>query len=326
MRTPTTIILMLASLAAFAQEDSTATEGLDGRALEIYAGSKGAKMRVSNPYDTLHEGDKNDTIRITTARKLITIITSPRTIEPEEIDVEQEMREDRTERRNLFTYWSGLEIGLNNFMTPGGSFDLPEEDKWMELEAGRSRWFAINFMEQKFEFGSHHAGLLTGLGLEFTSYHFANNVLLAADADSTYAFTEDLPGYSKNKFRQIGLRVPLMFEFNTKRAPLPTEELILSGKDMDYDRKGNFHLAFGVVGSWYFDTMYKQKYREDGERVKDRRKASYNTLPYRLAARGQIGFGSLNLFAEYGLTSFFEDGKGPDLVPVSVGITLLGFN
>jgi hypothetical protein len=55
-------------------------------------------------------------------------------------------------------------------------------------------------------------------------------------------------------------------------------------------------------------------------------KASYNTLPYRLAARVQLGYGGLNLFAEYGLTQFFKDGRGPELVPVTAGITLVGFN
>ena len=73
-------------------------------------------------------------------------------------------------------------------------------------------------MEQKLEFGSHHAGLVTGLGLEFANYHLKNNVLLAYDRDSIYGVPMESPDYRKNKLRQMGLRVPLMLEFNTKRA------------------------------------------------------------------------------------------------------------
>jgi hypothetical protein len=34
----------------------------------------------------------------------------------------------------------------------------------------------------------------------------------------------------------------------------------------------------------------------------------------------------LNLFAEYSLTPLFNDDKGPELTPLTVGLTLIGFN
>jgi hypothetical protein len=316
-------------IGAFAQTDTTEVqEGIGKGTLELGVKPGSglyAEVKGSSSADSVETLDP-DTIKITTKKKLIRIITSDREFDPEKVDVEAKLAQARRERRNVFTYWAGVELGLNNWMTPDGSFDLPKDEEWMELETGRSRFFAINFMEQKIEFGSHHAGLLTGLGLEWTSYHLANNVLLAADRDSTYAITEGIPEYSKNKIRQTGLRLPLMFEFNTKKAPLPTDEFSRSGKTMSYNRKGNFHLAFGVVGTWYFEQMYKQKYNLNGERVKDRTTASLNMLPYRAAARVHLGYGGLNLFAEYALTPLFSEGKGPELIPFNVGITLIGFN
>ncbi|HMC96351.1 MAG TPA: hypothetical protein VKG92_01745, partial [Flavobacteriales bacterium] len=197
----------------------------------------------------------------------------------------------------------------------------------------------INFMEEKIEFGSHHVGLLTGLGLEFTGYHLANNVTLQYNADSVYGVPMETPELRKNKLRQTGLRLPVMLEFNTKRARMPTaEEVLAAAKDttlvikngkhkaFDLNNRGNFHIAMGVVGSWYFDTMYKQKYEWDGDPQKDRSSGDYNMLPYRVAASVRIGYGSLNLFAEYGLTSFFQDGKGPELTPLNIGLTIIGFN
>lgn len=327
MRVSTLLLTLLLFITANGQNDTTEVqEGLGKGSLELGIKSgKGLYAEVNGPVDSTGTSG-TDTIKITTKNKLIRIITEDRKFDPGTVDVDAKLRQARRERRNVFTYWSGVELGLNNWMTPGGSFELPEQDEWMELETGRSRFFAINFMEQKIEFGSHHAGVVTGLGLEYTSYHLANNVLLVADRDSTYALSDGIPEYSKNKIRQTGLRVPVMFEFNTKKAPLPTEEFTRSGKSMSYDRKGNFHMAVGVVGSWYFDTMYKQKYRANGEDVKDRTKSSLNLLPYRVAGRVQLGYGTLNLFAEYALTDLFENNKGPELMPVNVGITLIGFN
>ncbi|MFZ1617504.1 MAG: hypothetical protein WAT41_09175, partial [Flavobacteriales bacterium] len=149
---------------------------------------------------------------------------------------------------------------------------------------------------------------------------------LLFNGDSTYAVAMESPDLRKNKLRQIGLRVPLMLEFNTKSARLPADATALAADPKAFNRDNNFHIAAGVVGSWLFDTMYKQKYNEGGHTVKQRIKDDYNLLPYRLAARAQIGYGPLNLFAEYALTPMFEEGTAPDLRALNVGITLIGFN
>lgn len=308
--------------------DSTKVqEGLDGdHALEIGVGKgKGVYAEVRSVDDPEGKAD-SDTIRITTKNKLIRIITEDREIKPEEIDVEQRIQDARVKRRNQFTYWSGLDLGVNTLLGPDGDADLDPDADFMQIDNGRSRFFAINFMERKFEFGSHHAGITTGLGLEFLSYHLKNNVQLTYDADSTYGVLLEDPEFRKNKLGMTGLRLPVMLEFNTKRAPLPTEAEIRSGTAKGLTRKGNVHIAMGVVGSWYFDTMYKQKYRLDGENRKDRYKGDMNLLPYRAAATVRVGFGGLNLFAEYGLTELFETGKGPSLTPLNIGLTLIGFN
>jgi len=73
------ILTLFTSTLTWGQEDSTATEleGLEGRTLEVSVGSKGG-VKVSNPYDTSATGAENDTIRISTKRKNILIITEPR--------------------------------------------------------------------------------------------------------------------------------------------------------------------------------------------------------------------------------------------------------
>ena len=274
--------------------------------------------------DTTRQGD---TIRINTKRKLIRIISTPRTDLDTTESFQSRLKDLRRERRNLFTYWAGLELGINSFVTADGRIGDGPESGPLQLNNARSRFFAINFMERKFEFGSNHIGLFTGLGLEFLNYKLSENNTLGSNSDSTYAVAMDSPDLRKNKLRQIGLRVPLMLEFNSKRAKLPADAAELAAKpDWSFSRKNNFHFAAGVVGSWYFDTMYKQKYNEGGHTVKQRTKDDFNLLSYRLAARAQIGYNGLNLFAEYALTPMFQEGTAPTLNALNVGITLIGFN
>jgi hypothetical protein len=327
------------------------TEGADGKSTVVMTTKDGegpvnvadslkrrayiaAGMDKSGTYVRLGSDGEGDTTRskdpvvIELKRKTIRIYSEDKETPSDSARIAEKIKEFRTERRNKFTYWAGLDLGLNNWVGPDGDADLDKEAEFMQLDAWRSRFFAINFMEQKVEFGSHHAGLMTGLGLEYTSYHLINNVQLAYNADSVYGIVVDDPTYTKNKLRQTGLRVPLMLEFNTKRAPLPTtaEEVKALEKKDGYSRKGNFHLAMGVVGSWYFDTMYKQKYTAYGDKQKDRSSGDFHLLPYRAAASVRLGWGGWNFFGEYALTELFRDGKGPSLTPFNVGLTIIGFN
>lgn len=325
--------LLLSALCgrALAQADSTATHQTN--TLQVgYSSGKGAFMEVHSEEDSTK---KPTPLVITTQRKKISILTEPRDWASPKDSITDRLKDLRTERRNKFTYWSGIDVGVNTLIDDGGSTDLGEGAAFMEIDNSRSRFVSINFMEQKIEFGTHHVGLLTGLGWEFVNYRLKNNVALAYDADSVYGVEMETPDLRKNKLRQMGFRMPLMLEFNTKRAPMPTEQDLYAAradttgalaKRFRHSRKHNFHIAMGLVGSWYFDTMYKQKWTADGDNHKVRDKGDYLLLPYRAAAAVRIGYGGLNLFAEYSLTPLFKDGKGPELTPVTVGLTLVGFN
>jgi len=313
----------LVAAPAFAQEDTTATEG--HHAVSLTLGTNGADVKLIDTRDSTQIVEGYDTLRLETKRKHITILFEPKPMSSAD-SLPSLLKELRRKRRSAFTHWGGMDLGLNSFIATDGRFGDGPETNGLALNNWRSRFLAFNVAEWKVEFGSHHAGLLTGLGVEFRNYHFADNTVLTDVADTTWGVPVTDPDFTKNKLRQIGLRVPLMLEFNTKRAPMPTtiEEAVAQRKN-GFSNKNNFHLAFGVVGSWYFDTMYKQKYNDEGNEKKLRSKDDFNLLPYNLAATVRIGFGDLTLFAEYSLTTLFKDGGSPELVPVAIGVQLLDF-
>ncbi|MEO8589583.1 MAG: hypothetical protein ABI432_09455 [Flavobacteriales bacterium] len=330
------LALITAPIACLAQTDTVRTDEGHMQSLEIGMTHKdGMGVRMVDGDTVTNKGSWT----IDTRYKRITVTTVPKPWASVNDSVAEVLKDLRTQRRNQFTYWSGLDLGVNTLLGSDGDADLDASADFMQIDNAKSRFFAINFMEEKIEFGSHHVGLLTGLGLEFTSYHLANNVTLQYNADSVYGVPMETPELRKNKLRQTGLRLPLMLEFNTKRARMPAAEEVLAAardtvkvlkkgqhKPFEMSNKGNFHIAVGVVGSWYFATMYKQKYELNEDPQKDRSSGDYHMLPYRAAASVRIGYGHLNLFAEYSLTPLFEDGKGPELTPLNIGLTIIGFN
>ena len=326
--------LILTASSALAQTDTTKApaDSSSMQALELrVTRDEGFAVKMKEDGEDTDEGD----FSFDTKFKRVVLQVKNKPWASVEDSIAQVIKDARRERRNLFTNWAGIDAGVNFLTGADGDADLDANADFMQLDHGRSRFVSINFMEQKIEFGSHHAGLLTGLGWEFVNYRLANDVLLAQQGDSVFGVPVEEPRIDKNKLRMMGFRMPLMLEFNSKRAPLPTAADIAAmkadttgalAKRFRPSRRHNVNLAFGVVGSWYFDTMYKQRYEVDGKTVQDRDKGDFNLLPYRLAAAARIGYGKFTVFAERSLTPLFREGKGPELTPWALGIQLVGFN
>ncbi len=124
MRTLVTLTLICLITGIYAQTDTTGTpEGLDGRNLVVgVKPGKGLYADITKADSTGKED--RDTIRITTKRKIIKIITETRAFDSTTVDVEQRLKDIRRGRRNDFTYWAGLDIGVNTLIGPDGDADL----------------------------------------------------------------------------------------------------------------------------------------------------------------------------------------------------------
>jgi hypothetical protein len=222
------------------------------------------------------------------------------------------------ELKQALTFWGGVDAGVNILLDKNNSTAFTNEHEWLDLDYSRSMSWSFNLLEAKIRLAKDYVGVVTGLGFTYNSYGLKENVRLMANNDSTYAFMvatdnpDSLGGYSpytKNKLRASYLRIPLMLEFNTSLDPERT-----------------FHVAAGVIGGWNMGTINKVKYEEDGNDVKTRNKGDYNISPFTLDASVRLGYRNFTLFANYGLTPLFEDGKGPEVYPLTVGLQVVPFN
>jgi Skp family chaperone for outer membrane proteins len=201
-------------------------------------------------------------------------------------------------------HWAGFELGMNNYMNKDNQLTFAGEDVNFELDAGRSWQFTINFTEYSIPFGKN-VGLVTGLGTDFNNYHFRNNVRLE-EIDNMIIATE-VPDvkFDKNKIATWSFTMPLLLEIQL--------------------HKPNFYISGGIVGKVKVLSWSKQKYELDGGKFKDKTRSDFlmNTFRYGLTAR--VGFGFLRVFANYDLVPLFQKDRGPELYPVSVGISLISF-
>ena len=206
-------------------------------------------------------------------------------------------------------HWAGFELGLNNYINSDGSFTMKPEDTGFELRDGNSWTFILNFIELNIPF-SRSAGLVTGLGTSWSNYHFRNNVNVYEDSLGVIVATPETErSYNKNSLHAWNFSVPLIFEFQFPSG------------------HGNpgVYLGLGVVGTLKVNSWGNIEYTEGGVRFEERRVTDFqeNTFRYGLTAR--LGLSYLRFFVNYDLVPLFKKDHGPELYPVSFGITLLSF-
>lgn len=232
-------------------------------------------------------------------------------IQDDAIELNRNSKRNRASSWHELTYWAGIDIGVNGYIMPDGSFTLPAGDDYdfLALNWGNSRTFSINPVEWKIKIYKNYIGITTGLGLEWNSYRLRDlDWKTAFNADSTYGVYDPDKGTNKSKLRATYINAPFLLEFNTSKY-----------------RKNNFHFAAGVVVGWRIQSMYKQRYENNTGKHKDRTVGSFNMQPFRFNAMVRIGYGGLNLFATYSINEMFRTGTAPELYQFSAGITIVGW-
>ncbi len=216
------------------------------------------------------------------------------------------------EKQRFYGHWAGLEFGFNTFVNPDYSMYDAKYDGFMELNQIRS--FALNLNFWEFSIGlqqkRNSIGLVTGLGVEWNNYRFDNKYTIKTDDKGVIQPIEFDENWSirKSRLSSLYLNMPLLMEFQ-----------IPSG---GYNRA---HIAVGAVAGLRLLSYTKTKYQleKDSRKRKVSDRFSLNNIRY--SAMLRIGYGSFDFYATYGISQLFEKGKGPELTPFTIGVTLINF-
>ncbi len=215
------------------------------------------------------------------------------------------------ERNDEFRHWNGFFMGVTGYTDNKQSFYIPKPYNYMELDYSRSFNWQINIWQQNIHLVKNYLNLCTGLGFDFNRYQFENKVKLNADSNFTWGNVDSTGtfSYKKNRLTSYYVTVPLLLDINTSSNPHKA-----------------FHLSLGVIGKYLLGARTKQIVEKNGDTYKQIRNDGYNLNPFQFNAYASVGYGSVTVFAQYGLNDLFQYTKGPQLYPFSVGIRLANWN
>lgn len=239
----------------------------------------------------------NDTTRLSIGDRKIIII--------EDEDDDKKKEEKKVKKENEIKHiWAGVELGINGYSNKQFNTNLTNGGAY-SLDYLRSNVVNINPFERNISLYKNYVALTTGLGFQFNRFMFDNNYTLTPFKDSIQTNLAAV-SFSKNMLKASYLTVPLLLQFNTSKN---------HGKSFHFAVGGQFGLKLG--------SRSKQVYYVDGDKKRDIFKSAYNLNPFQYGLTARVGYGKVNVFANYNLSEVFKNGKGPQLYPFQIGVTLI---
>jgi len=209
-------------------------------------------------------------------------------------------------------HFAGVDFGLNTFLNSDYSGYSSSQTNFMKNDLIRSNSLFINFLSQSFGLQNNRntIGLITGLGLQLQSYRLDDNTTIEKLPDGRIVPKIMIfDNNQKSKLSSVYLVAPVLVEFQ-----FPIKHYA-----------NRFYFSTGFYGGLRVNTHTKIIYRVDKkkEKLKTPDDFSLNDFKYGLMAR--MGYRWINIFATYDFTPLFKETLGPELTPLTFGITLLHF-
>lgn len=249
-----------------------------------------SKIRIGNKkYTVIVDNDKEIKILTDSADAVV-------------VEKEHAEKEHKHTRRMDGT-WGGFGIGVTNFINTDYKMALPAGAEFMDLKVANSLEFNFNFAEKTLGIIKDYVGITTGLGLQYQNYRFANDFTFTKGDDGIIAGPVDQELY-KNRLSVWHLNLPLMAEFQ-----IPV-----------YGENKRIKLAAGIIGGLRIGSRQVQKFMVNDEKQKTKIKDDFYLRDFNYGFTARVGYGDVQIFANYYPQTLFENCKGPEIYPVTIGI------
>ena len=188
-----------------------------------------------------------------------------------------------------------LEINLDSWTdTPDG----------IKLNTFRSRGVAIKYFSEK-NLGKSSFHFAFGLALNSNNVHHDGFLAYDSSGVANILPLDPAVDYKVNKISLTYIDIPLELRYRSK--PL--------------HKSNRIKVAGGFMGGLLVNSHVK--FKDDDGTFKA--KKIKEILPYQYGLTARVGYGKYNISGYYGLSTVFEDGKGPELTPYSIGISIIPY-
>ena len=246
---------------------------------------------------------KADTTKIRMGRREIVIIESGdnKDVNIKKIDKSEWGKSDDNKCRphKFDGHWDGFDIGINGLTDE--NYDRYNGLEFMELRQNKSTEVNFNFGEWNLGLlqSQKYVGLVSGMGLSYNNYRFENPYTIQKVNGIIEPLALDPNDYEKSKLTVVYLTVPLMLEIQNS--------------------ENDHFLSVGVVGGLNIGSHTKVKW----DNRKEKERGGFSINPFKCAAICRVGIKDFCVYATYNLTPLFEENRGPDLTPFSIGISFM---
>ncbi len=224
------------------------------------------------------------------------------------IDIQEISKHGFNFWQDKFTgHWAGIDFGFNSFINKDYS---DYETEFMNNNLLLSNSTFINIVQQSIglQHNRNTIGLVTGIGLHLQSYRLDQNTTIRRLENGI--IEPDFLVFDhnqKSKLSIVSLVVPLLVEFQ-----IPVNH---------YENR--FYFSAGPCFGYRISSHTKIKYRIDGKKEKLKVPGHYSLHDFKYGIMVRTGYRRINFFATCELVPLFKKDKGPQLTPVTFGITLL---
>ncbi len=185
-------------------------------------------------------------------------------------------------------------VGLNNTLIDGQSLD----DSPYKIGGSRFAELGLTWKTRVFK-ESNWLRLMYGVSFQWNGLKPIDNNYFV-DTGSQTELQEFPVKLDKSKFRMDNLVFPVHFEFGPSKK-IEKEDYFR------YSTHKQLRIGLGGYAGFNLGSRQKLKYSDDGEDVKEKLKASYNTNNFVYGLSGFIGFSDISLYAKYDLNTMFKD-------------------
>jgi hypothetical protein len=259
-------------------------------------------------------GKTNDTLKIKWKNSRIWIFDAEK-----KICIDTLKKPTPSYSKSDYIHWGGLDLGISMLTTASNQFLVSDDENiyntnyFLDLKYNRSWYYSLNFWEKGFRLSKNNLMLVTGLGIEWDSYNFRNNILLDPKADNTNSSTIQIDTsstnrYIKNQLKAAYVKMPVLLQFNTNSS----------------NPNKSFHFAVGAELGYKIDSWIKQKIENEDYTYKIKHHADYNLGNFKYGLALRAGYGDFTFFANYIYSPLFDKEKGPEkaVFPLAAGISI----
>ena len=215
-------------------------------------------------------------------------------------------KDTKSDKKNKFKgHWASLDFIFTNYADKSLSYTLPANYDYFDLNFSKSTGVQLNFFQQSIPFNkSRTFGMVTGLGWQCLNYTFSQKPIITDSKLGLITIIDSTKTVSKSKVTANYLQLPILFEYQSKNKPY-------------------FHINVGAVGGVLVSSHAKIKYSNPEKNEKENSINSLNPFKYGVVCR--FGIKNLSFTFQYNFSPVFKENKGPEVLPLEFGITLLSF-